>query len=164
MQNITKISSFMDSFTKAESNNIHRIGILSVEGVIDIIREIESLEKNNKAAPMIDVYNILIDSHSVKLYTFVKHGTTCKCCGISGCFFAVEYDKNDNEKNIILNLYSIDKNEKEVLMNADHRIPKYHGGSNGIDNMQTMCQPCNIKKGHKLIYTDGGILKKKLKK
>jgi hypothetical protein len=159
MLNITKISSFMDDYLVPRSKSFRRVGILSVEGVLDALREIYSLPGSSEALPMIDASGILIYPHNVKLRTFVQHGTKCKCCGLQATFFAVEIDKNDPKQSIILNLYAIGADGKEILMNADHRIPRYHGGSDGVDNMQTMCQPCNLAKGCKLIFTDGGVKK-----
>lgn len=38
----------------------------------------------------------------------------------------------------------------DVLMTLDHFIPKACGGHNGIDNLNPMCEPCNLAKGHEL--------------
>ena len=159
MKNIIEISSFMDDFLIPKQKHLTRIGILPVESVISTLKEIYSIPCSSRAAPYLSVFGKSIDTFSVKLKTFVDHGTVCKCCGIHAIFFAVEFEKTDKKKSIILNLYSIDDNGEEVLMNADHRLPKFRGGSNGVDNMQTMCQPCNLRKGCKLLFTEGGISK-----
>lgn len=36
-------------------------------------------------------------------------------------------------------------------LTLDHVIPRTHGGSNAIRNLQTMCLPCNQAKGHLMI-------------
>lgn len=45
------------------------------------------------------------------------------------------------------NLYHVGKHGGLVLMNKDHIIPKSKNGPDHIDNLQTMCAPCNTRKG-----------------
>lgn len=164
MLNITKISSFMDDFLVAKHRNFRRLGILSVDGVLDVMKEIDSLPHSSKRSVEMEAFSQLITVHNVKLRTFLIHGTKCRCCGIEGAFFAVEINEAEPVKSVLMNLYAINEDGEEVLMNADHRLPKYHGGANSVDNMQTMCQPCNLAKGHKLIFTDGGVKKPPMSK
>lgn len=35
-------------------------------------------------------------------------------------------------------------------LNADHIVPERHGGKAELDNLQTLCKPCNSEKGSKL--------------
>ena len=35
-------------------------------------------------------------------------------------------------------------------LTLDHRIPRSRGGTNELENLQTMCFPCNNRKGNKL--------------
>lgn len=35
----------------------------------------------------------------------------------------------------------------EEDLTLDHRIPKCRGGTNALENLQTMCSPCNQSKG-----------------
>lgn len=37
-----------------------------------------------------------------------------------------------------------------IDLTVDHKIPRYHGGTNDFDNLQTMCKPCNSSKGARL--------------
>jgi len=46
-----------------------------------------------------------------------------------------------------LNLYHQGKNGSLLLMTQDHIMPKHAGGSNDIENLQTMCRECNSYKG-----------------
>jgi len=46
-----------------------------------------------------------------------------------------------------LNLYHIGKYNQLVLMTQDHIMPKCAGGSNEMENLQTMCRQCNARKG-----------------
>jgi 5-methylcytosine-specific restriction endonuclease McrA len=86
---------------------------------------------------------IKFSSH--RLWTFFETGITCVNCGIEGEFFAKEKN-GEHEESFHLNLYGIDGG-KEVLMTKDHITPKSEGGNDHISNYQTMCKPCNEKKG-----------------
>lgn len=46
-----------------------------------------------------------------------------------------------------LNLYARERNGGLVLMTQDHILPKHAGGSDKIENLQTMCRKCNSYKG-----------------
>jgi 5-methylcytosine-specific restriction endonuclease McrA len=94
--------------------------------------------------PKIELDNDLVNANSVRLLNFKLHGLTCVSCGITGEFFAKEkHSKRD--KQFHLNLYAI-KDGKEILMTKDHIIPKCENGSEQLENMQTMCSPCNLAK------------------
>jgi 5-methylcytosine-specific restriction endonuclease McrA len=45
-----------------------------------------------------------------------------------------------------LNLFAKDRGGNMILMTKDHIYPKSKGGSDGIENMQTMCVRCNQNK------------------
>lgn len=48
--------------------------------------------------------------------------------------------------------------EEDVRLEVDHKIPLARGGSNDIDNLRTLCRPCNIGKAARLIdYPDGHL-------
>ena len=49
-----------------------------------------------------------------------------------------------------LNLYHRSKRGGLFLMTQDHILPRSRGGSNNIENLQTMCDSCNHKKGNRL--------------
>jgi 5-methylcytosine-specific restriction endonuclease McrA len=88
---------------------------------------------------------------SFRLQNFKEHGTDCAYCGIKGSFFAVE--RHNVETKYIkyhLNLYALDDKGNEVLMTADHIIPRSKGGLTTLDNLQTLCCICNLKKADKL--------------
>ena len=73
-------------------------------------------------------------------------GTNCVCCGLKGSHVWIE--KNSNLPH--LNLYAA-LNNKEILMTADHIVPKAKGGTNSSDNLQLLCERCNIYKSDKII-------------
>lgn len=42
-------------------------------------------------------------------------------------------------------------------LSVDHVIPLVRGGANGIDNLQPLCRPCNVRKGRRIIDYRGGL-------
>lgn len=51
---------------------------------------------------------------------FARDGHTCQFCGAHG---------------------------EGVVLHPDHRVPLFEGGSNNLDNLQTLCARCNLRKG-----------------
>ena len=82
-------------------------------------------------------------------YRVFKISATCAHCGVEGKFFALERHKFGNTERYHFNLYGIDKAGDEVMLTKDHIIPKARCGGNSIDNMQTLCAVCNLKKADK---------------
>lgn len=94
-------------------------------------------------------YGHRIPMNSMRYLNFLHHGCKCVKCGIEGTFF-LKQKSHMSDPDFHLNLYAIDGRGKIVLMTRDHIIPKSKGGPNTLDNLQTMCSPCNSKKGDKL--------------
>lgn len=75
-------------------------------------------------------------------------------CFIEKCYFC---EINNRQKfkfhthtywmNPHLNLYHVGKRGDLLLITQDHIFPKHAGGSDNIDNLQTMCRECNSFKG-----------------
>ena len=86
---------------------------------------------------------------SNRLRCFKFHGIECKHCGIVGVFFAIERS-HEGHDTWHLNLYAHNQYGHEVLMTADHIVPRSRGGSNELENLQTLCTKCNHKKDNKL--------------
>lgn len=83
-----------------------------------------------------------------RLKVFKQKGIECVNCGLKGTFFALEKHRDVQTEKYHFNLYATDPNTgEEVMMTVDHIIPKAKGGSNKYKNLQTMCEPCNVKKG-----------------
>jgi hypothetical protein len=117
----------------------------------------ESSQKNTVA---------VFDGDEIKMnslrYHVFKRSLCCATCGIIGSFFAKEMvierankkpkDKTTGEEfdRWHFNLYAVDGEGKEILMTKDHIIPLSKGGSSSLNNLQTMCAPCNRKKGNTL--------------
>jgi 5-methylcytosine-specific restriction endonuclease McrA len=121
------------------------------EGVVSIASVFESYERVmeeqshfDKVVAEFDGYNIKFSSH--RLWTFYECGIICELCGIEGDFFAIERN-HSGEVRPHLNLYAKTDDDEEVLLTKDHIVPSSKGGENYIGNYQTLCKPCNEKKG-----------------
>lgn len=40
----------------------------------------------------------------------------------------------------------------DVALHVDHIVPRVSGGTNDMDNLQTLCAPCNLAKGSKSVF------------
>jgi hypothetical protein len=93
----------------------------------------------------------LIYMNSLRYHTFLK-GVKCMCgdpeCHIVGRYFRKE--RTNHTPRYHFNLYGIDADGSEVLMTKDHIIPSSRGGKDVINNLQTMSEPCNMRKGNKV--------------
>ena len=83
--------------------------------------------------------------NSRRYHVFHQSGVVCVACGLEGLFFARERSPRQLGK-FHFNLYGV-RDDNEVLMTRDHIHPLSKGGSNRLDNQQTMCATCNSKKG-----------------
>jgi|SRR5665213_962890 len=87
---------------------------------------------------------------SERYYVF-STSLTCVSCGLTGSYFAKEqtHRKTGITLDWHFNLYAIQLDPwREVLMTKDHIVPVSLGGEDDLDNLQTMCAPCNIRKGN----------------
>lgn len=71
----------------------------------------------------------------------------CACCGLNGTHFWLEYS---GCKVPHLNLYGYgygyNGDGKEVMLTADHIIPRSKGGPTSAENLQLLCSGCNCAK------------------
>jgi len=121
-----------------------RLAILTLEEVLPHIKtEPVNLRKAKPEYAVVGGFRFKIGT--LRLVTFKTRGIKCVCCGVEGTFFAVETQKKGISPHI--NLYAIDGAGDEVLMTHDHIIPRSKDGADKLENCQTMCKPCNAKKG-----------------
>lgn len=128
---------------------LHRIRTYPIEYVEDLIKEDISAwdgipfkgQKSSDHNIVVEGYNVYTLSQRYK--TFMERGHVCKHCKRRGAYYALE-TSNPESKRAHFNLYS----EDGMLMTKDHIFPKSKGGTDTIDNMETLCQECNSKKGN----------------
>jgi len=145
-----------------------RRGKYPVETVLTILREKAA---NSQIKPNLFEFTtttgrtVIVNRHlGPKNLSYLYSGTKCVRCGLEGQYFALERqrtsdsDSNDISKELQghatlgkpdrkliyhFNLYGIDEQGVERLLNPDHIVPRCLGGTNEISNLQTMCAPCN---------------------
>jgi hypothetical protein len=107
-----------------------------------VLRQVRPKETGAHKSQKIRVGPVNVNRHSIRLLTF-KRSTKCVACGVEGELFSLERNGNPGYH---FNMYGRNEHGHLVLMTKDHIVPKSKGGSNGLDNMQTMCTKCNSKK------------------
>lgn len=88
-----------------------------------------------------------VKTNSVRLKCFLR-SPICAFCGLHGNLWKLE---STNEENPHLNLYCRLTSGKDVLLTKDHIFPKSKGGSDSLDNLQTLCIKCNEQKRDKIL-------------
>ena len=123
---------------------VERLGLLPVSLGLSLIHQQSPLEVEGKQ----------VDISADRLKCF-ESGVTCVTCGLRAEYFAVEKVRvNDRPDQYTLCLYGIKvsyeqaNSIEEIYFTKDHIIPSSRGGENVLANLQTMCWPCNSKKGN----------------
>lgn len=75
----------------------------------------------------------------------------CVFCDMEIEVCAIERTDGHSAGKWFAHFYGI-RDEKLILFTVDHIVPRAHGGSDGLKNLQSMCTYCNSKKGN--ICTD----------
>lgn len=124
-----------------------RQGIYSLEVVLPIILDCWKQDIGKAHIPGGEKVGV----SSVRLKLFAqqsshKKGIHCVACGLKATHFAIENFRGSAQPSSHLNLYGW-SGETEVLFTKDHKVAKAKGGSDSLNNMQVMCQPCNSRKG-----------------
>jgi len=83
-------------------------------------------------------------------YRLFQKNLNCVCCGRKGNM--VSLDRVEDADGYVTHHFNLFHLEDGVatLMTKDHIIPKSKGGKNCFENLQTMCQSCNLKKRNTL--------------
>lgn len=95
-------------------------------------------------------FSFVVKMNSLRYHLFRKN-PTCVACGITGSFMLLEASPNGDptflhktgSRNAFFSLYAHDELGNRVFLTQDHILPKSRGGKDELDNLQTMCEPCN---------------------
>jgi hypothetical protein len=119
--------------------------------------EILVRERTYLAGPLLagvatDTFHAQLEGHEVqvgnlRIQCFRESGLVCVACGLEGAFFALELIQSKNYTGWAINLYGRRLGGEEVVFTKDHVKPLSLGGPNTLENLQTMCWPCNQSKG-----------------
>jgi hypothetical protein len=91
-----------------------------------------------------------IKVRSLRLQCF-KVSKRCIRCGLEGTIISADtFTTKSDRTGIHFNLYA-KFNGKTRLMTKDHTMPKSKGGADHLDNLKTMCDQCNCRKGSTVI-------------
>lgn len=120
--------------------------------------------------PSIRLLGMWVRANSTRLECFRRNQTCCSCgvrgtlfllqqhvtgvthrtnCFIDNCDLCYLYPHKQIQGDVPhLNFYHLGKRGGLTLMTQDHIMPRSRGGSNKMDNLQTMCCNCNNRKGN----------------
>ncbi len=124
----------------------HETKIYDLDSIFDIL--IHTEKENTKKRKKRIVAGETVKVSSLRLTTFKEKGVKCCSCNRIGSHFRLQ--RQFKEPLFHLALWSDDG----IELTKDHIVPKSKGGYDHIDNMQTMCQECNGKKGHVVTEED----------
>lgn len=127
---------------KKNQKQLERKQVYTIEQVM-----VHQVNRNPRKKVRVDFDGDKVRVDSDRLRVFKEKGFKCCECGIEGVFFAKERTKGTTDS-YHFNLYGYDENGNDMLLTKDHIVPKSKGGRDHIDNYQTMCIRCNIKKGN----------------
>jgi len=132
----------------ATHRGLQTIGDFSVEEVLSHVPSPKDKPVSSYKIFSVNGVDYEVRMTSKRLLTF-KKSLQCVCCGVAGVKFKLEV--YNGHKNPHFNLYAVESNGLEVLMTRDHIKPRGLGGSDSVDNLQTMCTVCNHLKGVSIV-------------
>lgn len=128
----------------------HRHSTVSIEEVLAEIQKASDIQAESKGRVKYkaELNGVKINVTSLRLRTFLTHGTTCSCCGLKATYFAIERNRADEAKNgsYHINLWGANAEGEDVLFTMDHTIARSLGGADDLTNTTPMCTECNFEK------------------
>jgi len=121
-----------------ERKRLIHLGDFSLEDVLPYISEEESKREYTVGE---EAYDVRMNSD--RYFVFQKN-SECVACNLQGTKMILDINPGDQSPHF--NLYA-EENGRLVLMTKDHIIAKSKGGTDQLDNYQTMCHTCNNLKG-----------------
>ena len=131
-----------------------RVGIVAIEEVLPhVVMENPTHGKDAvKERPQRIYLDKTVHMDSLRYQCFINSGTKCVACGLEAEYFALEQAYNPKKpianNRFHLNLYATVDGYREIMFTKDHILARSRGGSNQLNNLQTMCAPCNTAKGN----------------
>jgi hypothetical protein len=120
-----------------------RAAIVSLEEMLELIaRDFSKKEKSERT----EVCGIPVHLTSIRLRTFLKHGTQCACCGLKGQYFAIEREipKKGSPGPYHVNLWAAFEGTPVMMTQSSIQAT----GPDSLANKQTLCFKCNREKFH----------------
>lgn len=112
-------------------------------------------EERQRAYTASDGVEYFVNMTSERYWAF-RENPSCVVCGRTGNAMVLQHDRGHrlsggscNKPHF--NMYAVEPDGTRVLMTKDHVLPSSKGGTNGIDNFQTMCTICNGIKGDRIM-------------
>lgn len=96
-----------------------------------------------KSKVRIDISDKSINVSSRRMQTFKQKGIVCVHCGLTATHWELDVDKSGKD-------WKVKLMSDDVELTQDHVIPKSRGGTDVIENAQTLCNICNKTKGSRL--------------
>lgn len=114
----------------------------------------EGLQLIQTSSGQLHFYGFNFSSASGRsLFLRHKDNLTCCECGLTASYWRLDHFKAGKGKNqkagSVLNLYGL-KNGHPVMFTQDHIHPVSLGGSDRLENLRVMCEPCNKARGNHL--------------
>jgi hypothetical protein len=162
MIELTEISCYeWQEQTKKRKN----LGLIRVGRHYSIEEVLSKRNFNRNGHDYVDFDGDMIAMNNLRYHNFAEHGVTCVKCGLVGQYFCKE--RHPTSDRYHFNLYAVNEDGLEVLMTRDHIIPRSYFRPNSagdfVDNLQTMCLPCNASKGNelpkKVAFLEKGIIR-----
>jgi len=98
-----------------------------------------------------DGRRVKVRMNSIRYHLFAR-SPACVCCGRAGTVMMLNVHRFYYSR-AHFNLYAVE-GDKLILMTKDHIIPKSQGGTDNLNNLQTLCAKCNNMKGDKDLTLD----------
>jgi 5-methylcytosine-specific restriction endonuclease McrA len=112
------------------------------EYTIEEVLALATVERNAEA--VFEGFRVHLDS--LRYQVFLR-STVCAHCGLKGTVFLLQQSPGTPPDRAHFNLFGRTPDGTLVMMTKDHIHPRAKGGKNQIANLQTLCAPCNSKKG-----------------
>jgi 5-methylcytosine-specific restriction endonuclease McrA len=120
--------------------NMTRVGCLPYEEVVKLYEELRRVPSSVHG---VDGEDLVFNIKRKRLDVFAR-SNRCARCGCEGREFRVMVDKAGNHH---VRLFG----DLDIELTVDHVVAKSHGGTEALDNLTTLCKPCNVYKAARCV-------------